>query len=61
MFHEMHPYAHSPFMFVIFPARKRSLRRLCFYRCLSVHRRGIRGRGACVAGGMCMVGGVHGQ
>ena len=32
--------------FSIFTARKRSLRRLCFYRCLSVH------RGACVAGGM---------
>ena len=23
--------------------------RLCFYRCLSVHRAGVRGRGACVA------------
>ena len=34
----------------IFTARKRSLRRLCFYRCLSVH------------GGACMVarGGMHG-
>ena len=45
-------------------ARKRSLRRLCFYRCLSVHRRGcawllggIHGcQGVCmVAGGVCMV------
>ena len=34
----------------IFTAHKRSLRRLCFYRCLSVH------RGACVTGA-CMVGG----
>ena len=35
----------------IFTARKRSLRRLCFYRCLSVHR----GEGACVVapGGGC--------
>ena len=41
-------------------ARKRSLRRLCFYRCLSVHRGdmcgtwwgGVCGRGACVAGGV---------
>ena len=33
-------------------ARKRSLRRLCFYRCLSVHRGGVDGRGVCVAGGM---------
>ena len=30
-------------------ARKRSLRRLCFHRCLSVHGGGV----ACVAGGMC--------
>ena len=28
-------------------ARKQSLRRLCFYRCLSVH------RGVCMAGGVC--------
>ena len=41
----------------IFTARKRSLRRLCFYTCLSVQGRGaIVGRGACVAG-VCMVGG----
>ena len=42
-------------------ARKRSLRRLCFYRCLSVHR----GEGTCggcvVAGGRAwLLGGVHG-
>ena len=42
-------------------ARKRSLRRLCFYRCLSVHNRG----GACVValGGcawFCPGGGMHG-
>ena len=42
-------------------ARKRSLQRLCFHRCLSVH------RGACVAGGVCMgeghawLGGAHGR
>ena len=35
----------------IFTARKRSLRRLCFYRCLSVH-----GGGACVAGGCAWFG-----
>ena len=45
--------------FTIFTARKRSLRRLCFYRCVSVHG----GRGACVAGeagvvwGACVAGG----
>ena len=41
----------------IITARKRSLRRLCFYRCLSVH------RGRCVwLWGACMVaeGGMHG-
>ena len=32
-------------------ARKRSLRRLCFYRCLSVHRGGVHG----CSGGACMV------
>ena len=53
------------FHHIIFTARKRSLRRLCFYRCLSVH------VGACVVAlgghawllrGACMValGGVHG-
>ena len=36
----------------IFTTRKQSLRRLCFHRCLSVHR--------CVAG-VCMVGGMHGM
>ena len=38
-------------MIIIFTARKRSLRRLCFYRCLSVHN-----DGAC----MVLFGGVHG-
>ena len=38
--------------FPIFTARKRSLRRLCFYRCLSVHT----GGGACVV----LFGGMHG-
>ena len=55
----------------VITARKRSLRRLCFYRCLSVHRGGMhgcsRGWGACVVapGGACVVapgggGGMHG-
>ena len=35
-------------------ARKRSLRRLCFYRCLSVHRGGV-------SVGACMVGVLHGS
>ena len=43
----------------MFTVRKRSLRRLCFYRCLSVHRGGVHGcsGGACVVtpGGVCMV------
>ena len=38
------------FMHVFFTARKRSLRRLCFYRCVSVHRGG--GIPACLAGHM---------
>ena len=46
---------------VIFTARKRSLRRLCFYRCLSFI---LFTGGACVAGGACVVlfgrGGVRG-
>ena len=41
-----------------FTARKRSLRRLCFYRCLSVHRADVHGRErACVVvvgRGACM-------
>ena len=51
----------------LFTARKQSLRRLCFYRCLSVHRGacmaggGVRGRGACMAGRVCVVGGMHGR
>ena len=51
----------------IITARKRSLRRLCFYRYLSVHGgggvlgRGVRGKGVCVAGRACMAGGMHGR
>ena len=45
------------FSFDIITARKRSLRRLCFYRCLSVH---MGGGGACVAGGHAWQGGVCG-
>ena len=43
----------------VFTARKRSLRRLCFYRCLSVHAGGMHG---CSQGGMCGCsgGGMHG-
>ena len=47
-------------------ARKQSLQRLCFYRCLSVHR-GHAWQGACMAGGcawqgeVCMSGGMHGM
>ena len=41
------------FVFLVFTARKRSLRRLCFYRCLSVHRGGGGMRG-------CSWGGMHG-
>ena len=53
--------AESPVSLEFFTARKRSLRRLCFYRCVSVHgggvhvrgEGGVRGRCACMAGGMC--------
>ena len=49
----------------VITARKRSLRRLCFYRCLSVHggacvcvwgcmAGGRVWRGVCMVGGMCM-------
>ena len=42
--------------------RKRSLRRLCFYRCLSVYRRGIHGRWVCVLGGCAWQGAcIHGR
>ena len=65
----------SPRISCIFTARKRSLRRLCFYRCLSVHRgcvwhvvggmhgrrRGMHGRGACMTGGHAWQGGMHGR
>ena len=49
----------------VITVRKRSLRRLCFYRGLSVHRGGMRGRGCAWWGGhawwgVCEVGGVHG-
>ena len=48
------------FSHLLFTARKRSLRKLCFYRCLSVHRGGacvVAGgrawlRGACVVAGV---------
>ena len=59
----------------IFTARKRSLRRLCFYRCVSVHgggggghawQGGMRGRRVCMVGvrawwGVCMAGGMRGR
>ena len=46
--------------FFIVTARKRSLRRLCFYRCLSVHRGGVcgcsqGGHAWLLAGGACVV------
>ena len=45
----------------IFTARKRSLRKLCFHRCLSVHRE----KGVCMVEGhalkrVCVTGGMHG-
>ena len=45
----------------IFTARKRSLRRLCFHRCLSVHRggAGLCPGGLC-AGGLCLRGSLSG-
>ena len=51
--------------FPIFTARKQSLRRLCFYRCLSVHRGnawqgGVHGRKGCAWRGMFVAeGGMH--
>ena len=42
---------------IIFTARKRSLRRLCFYRCLSVH---MGGRAWLLGGAWLLWGGVHG-
>ena len=65
-----------PLHSAIFTTCKRSLRRLCFYRCLSVHRGcawqgGMHGRGACMVGGvhdrghawqgMHVAGGMHGR
>ena len=57
---------------MIFTARKRSLRRLCFYRCLSVHggacvaEGSVHGKGGhmwgvCMGGEACMAGGVGGR
>ena len=49
--------------FVIFTARKRSLRRLCFYRCVSVHRGGAYvagGGGVCGGGERAWPGGMRG-
>ena len=40
----------------IFTARKRSLRRLCFYRCLSVHSWGVSARGVSDPGGVWLRG-----
>ena len=46
----------------VFVARKRSLRRLCFYRCLSVHRGGACMAGGCMHGrGYAWQGGMHGR
>ena len=57
----------------IITARKRSLRRLCFYRCLSVHGgvacvaggggvwQGGCVAGSCVVGRACVAGGMHGR
>ena len=47
---------------VIFTARKRSLQRLCFYKCLSVHRGDGVGIPACLAGGIpaCLAVGLLG-
>ena len=44
---------------VLITARKRSLQRLCFYRCLSVHGRGA--IPACLAGGIpaCLAAGLQ--
>ena len=41
-------------------ARKRSLQRLCFHRCLSVHK-DMGGRGACMAGGCAWQGECVGE
>ena len=48
-------------------ARKHSLPRLCFYRCMSVYsgkgrawQGGMHGWGACMVGGVCGRGGMHG-
>ena len=52
---------HVAILILIFTARKRILRRLCFYRCLSVHRGGVVAWGGGMHGcqGVCMVAGGH--
>ena len=46
----------------IVTARKQSLRRLCFHRCLSVHGGDMRGRGVCMMGEhVWRGGGMHGR
>ena len=55
----------GPLIFSIFTAHKRSLRRLCFYTCLSFCPHwggggGVCGRGVCMAGGHVWQGGVCG-
>ena len=49
-------------LYGIFTARKRILRRLCFYTCVSVHR-GLGGIPACIAGGIsaCLAAGLRGR
>ena len=53
-----------PAFFCIFTARKQSLRRLCFHKCLPVHRgslsRGVSVQwgGLCSGGGLCSRGGL---
>ena len=45
-------------IFRIFTARKRSLGRLCFHRCLSVHRGGLCPGGVLCLGGVSVQGGL---
>ena len=44
-----------------FTVRKRSFRRLCFYRCVSVHRGGHAWQRCVCGGGRAWQGGVHGR
>ena len=49
------PLLDPPMELLLITARKRSLQRLCFHRCLSVHggvAGGMHGGGACMAGGV---------